>query len=595
MTGETNSTTLPMGGLLINFYNGSHPYDPYDGSVFQGGGRDAFVAKVNTSGMLGESAYLGGYGDDIGYGIAVGNDGGMYVTGYTGSPDFPIVTVIDYQSFSGGAFVIGLSGISYSTSVSGFEGHGITVDSNGNAYVTGCTSYGSTSNAFVTKIDASGSSIYYKELGGSSEDCGNGIAVDSEGNAYVTGFTGSSNFPTANSIDGSFNGSSDAFVSKINASGTSLLYSTYLGGSSSDYGTGIAIDSDNNVYVTGETTSSNFPTENAIYGSKTGLYRDAFVTKIAASGASLSYSTYLGGSDDDVGYGIAVDGDGNAYVTGYTISSNFPMVNAINESYGSFAAGFVAKISIIQGSASTETGTNVVVQPVDSNTEETLATIAFNEVTYNGETTVSVYNSTEVAPPPSGFWESADQQTYYEVDTTATFQGAATVCFPYPNGLSPEAEQGLKLFHYEDTNSPPDGVPDAWVDITTSVDTVNNIICGITTSFSPFAIFEKMTATAVTLLSFTAKAGDDGVTLIWETASETNNAGFNIYRSRLRDGEYKKINDTLIPAKGDATAGASYRHEDMPPARGTYYYKLEDVDTNGVSTMHGPEKVRVKR
>ncbi|TVM03269.1 MAG: hypothetical protein CV087_06205, partial [Candidatus Brocadia sp. WS118] len=102
--------------------------------------------------------------------------------------------------------------------------------------------------------------------------------------------------------------------------------------------------------------------------------------------------------------------------------------------------------------------------------------------------------------------------------------------------------------------------------------------------------------TVVTLISFEGEATEGGiVTLAWQTATETDNAGFNIYRSRLRDGEYKKINDTLIPAKGDATSGASYRYDDTPPAKGTYFYKMEDVDTNGVSTMHGPEKVRVKK
>jgi len=111
-----------------------------------------------------------------------------------------------------------------------------------------------------------------------------------------------------------------------------------------------------------------------------------------------------------------------------------------------------------------------------------------------------------------------------------------------------------------------------------------------------WAAFKEQITTAVTLVSFTAEADDGGnVALTWQTATEVDNAGYNIYRSRLRDGEYKKINDALIPAKGDATTGASYRYEDTPPARGTFYYKLEDVDTNGISTMHGPEKVKVKK
>ncbi len=157
---------------------------------------------------------------------------------------------------------------------------------------------------------------YSTYLGGSSYDHGSGIAVDSAGNAYVTGNTSSSDFPLSNAIYGSKKGNADVFVTKIAASGTSLSYSTYLGGGGYSDGSGIAVDSAGNAYVTGGTSSTDFPLSNAIYGSYRGGLSDAFVTKIAASGTSLSYSTYLGGSDSDVGQGIAVDSSGNAYVTG---------------------------------------------------------------------------------------------------------------------------------------------------------------------------------------------------------------------------------------------------------------------------------------
>lgn len=141
------------------------------------------------------------------------------------------------------------------------------------------------------------------------------------------------------------------------------------------------------------------------------------------------------------------------------------------------------------GSANTEAGANVVIQPTNPDTGETLATITFDEVTQGGETTVSDY--AYGVPPPSGFEVLTDPPTYYEVHTTATFQGNVTVCFNYPGNLSQDTEQGLRLFHYEDTSNPRDGIPDTWVDVTTSLDMENNSICGSVTSFSPFAIFVK--------------------------------------------------------------------------------------------------------
>ena len=186
----------------------------------------------------------------------------------------------------------------------------------------------------MTKINAAGSArVYSTYLGGGGTDQGHGIAVDGSGNAYVTGYTGSTNFPTSQPSAGAANGGGeDAFVTKLNAAGSALVYSTYLGGSGTDAGQGIAVDGAGNAYVTGYTSSTNFPTANPLQASNGGGGYDAFVTKLNAAGSALVYSTYLGGSGRRFGQGIAVDGSGNAYVTGSTSSTNFPTANPLQAS-----------------------------------------------------------------------------------------------------------------------------------------------------------------------------------------------------------------------------------------------------------------------
>ena len=171
--------------------------------------------------------------------------------------------------------------------------------------------------------------IYSTYLGGSGDDQGFGIAVDSLGNAYVTGFTTSTDFPTKNPLQTAKALGKDVFVTKINAAGSALVYSTYLGGSGRDWGNGIAVDAAGNAYVTGFTGSTDFPTMNPLQPASGGGQTDAFVSKINPSGSEFVYSTYLGGSNNDEGRGIAVDSGGNAYVTGWTGSTDFPTVNPL--------------------------------------------------------------------------------------------------------------------------------------------------------------------------------------------------------------------------------------------------------------------------
>lgn len=317
--------------------------------------------------VLAYSTYLGGSGADLGRGIAVDSGGNAYITGSTQSTDFPTVNAI--QPTGGNysdAFVAKLNrdgtALIYSTYLGGHVddiGKGIAVDSVGNVYVTGYTfstdfpvanaiqpTLQGVPNAFVTEINADGNAFVYSTyLGGSSSDGGLGIAVDSAGNTYVTGWTTSTDFPTANPIQSTNHGDSDAFVTKIIAGGSRLAYSTYLGGSLSDFGNGIAVDSLGRAYVVGQTNSTDLPTKNAFQPHYGGGEWDAFVTKIGAAGGAFVYSTYLGGNSYEIGDAIAVDSAGNAYLTGQTESSDFPTVNAFQPILKGPADAFVTKIN----------------------------------------------------------------------------------------------------------------------------------------------------------------------------------------------------------------------------------------------------------
>ena len=328
------------------------PTTPGAFQAFRNGG--AYITKLSPAGSLVYSTYLGGTGGDEGRGISVDTSGNAYVTGLTRSADFP-TTLGAFQTSRKGfsdAFVTKLnpagSALVYSTYLggsSGDEGNGIAVDTAGNAYVTGSTSamdfpttpgaFQTSSksgfNVFVTKLNPAGSApVYSTYLGGGSTDTGNGIVVDTAGNAYVTGRTFSADFPTTpNSFQTSFKGLADVFVTKLNPAGSGLVYSTFLGGAFFaevlENGSGIAVDTSGNAYVTGTTQSGDFPTTpGAFQTSLTFSLSSPFVTKFNTAGSALVYSTFLGGSSDDESNAIAVDTSGNAYITGFTFSTDFP-------------------------------------------------------------------------------------------------------------------------------------------------------------------------------------------------------------------------------------------------------------------------------
>jgi beta-propeller repeat-containing protein len=355
-------------------------------SAFPGGfGTYTFVTKLNPSGTaLVYSTYLGsGNGYSSATGIAVDAAGNAYVTGGTQPPANYPTTPGAFQPANAGtygnAFVTKLdpsgSALVYSTYLGGStsdSGTGIAVDADGNAYVTGKAgssdfpttagalqpAYGGSGDAFVTKLNPAGSALVYSTyLGGSSQEYSGGIAIDAAGNAYVAGSTQSANFPTtAEAFQAAFGGAGDAFVTKLNSTGSALVYSTYL---RDGRGTAIAVDVNGNAYVTGTTYSPNFPTTAAAFqttyaGGYTGYSTgDAFVTKLDPTGSALVYSTYLGGSDGgEWSAGIAVDAGGNAYVTGDTASTNFPTtLDAFQTTYAggydvyTFRDAFVTKLN----------------------------------------------------------------------------------------------------------------------------------------------------------------------------------------------------------------------------------------------------------
>jgi len=323
------------------------------------------------------SGYIGGADSDFGYGIAVDATGAAYVTGYTASSEatFPVVGGPDL-TFNGGsdAFVAKVAPDGTALTYAGYiggngtdSGRGIAVDATGAAYVTGYTAspeatfpvvggpdltFNGYYDAFVAKVAPDGTGLTYAGyIGGDNADYGLGIAVDATGAAYVTGDTESSEatFPVVGGPDLTFNGGSDAFVAKVAPDGTALTYAGYIGGSSYDYGSGIAVDATGAAYVTGWTGSSEatFPVAGGPDLTFNGGLYDVFVAKVASDGMALSYAGYIGGADNEYGSVIAVDATGAAYVTGWTESSEatFPVVGGPDLTYNGNYDAFVAKVA----------------------------------------------------------------------------------------------------------------------------------------------------------------------------------------------------------------------------------------------------------
>jgi Calx-beta domain/Beta-propeller repeat len=410
VAGTTNSTNFPVVG-------------PFQATLR--GGNDAFVAKLDPAGnALVYSTYLGSNVDDFGNGIAIDTTGNAYVTGETAAANFPnnaAVTCLNAKSSGSDAFVVqvdpGGATVGYCRFIGGTgidTGQAIAADPDtGTVWVVGTTTstnlpvvsaaqttLGGRTDGFVGRLNGGGALVYLTYLGGSDDDAALAVAVDSAFNAYVTGVTGSVNFPiSALPLQPLLIGGDDAFVSKLNPAGTVLTYSTYLGGTGDDAGNGIAVHpTDSTVFVAGATASLDFPVLTPLQPALGGG-TDAFVTRLNAAGSGLVSATYLGGAGNDAALAITVDADGVAYVTGSTGSSTFPTSSPI-QAFGGLLDAFVAQITdagVIQFSASSfqvsETGGTATITVRRTGDTSTAATVQF--ATSNGTaTTGSDYTAT---------------------------------------------------------------------------------------------------------------------------------------------------------------------------------------------------------
>jgi hypothetical protein len=427
--------------------------------VFQLGAYDR-GRRLVIDPVLAYSTFFGGSSTDFGRAVAVDAHGNVYVAGYTGSADLPVTPGAYGTVFRGGTIdgflaKYDASGALIYTTYLGGSGFdtiaGLAVDGLGNAYVTGSTqsvdfpvtsgAYSTSScggsDAFVTALNAQGNALLYSTyLGGTSLDQGTAIAVNANGEAFVAGTTDSADFPvTPHSYRTSYSGGYDVFVTHLNAAGTALVYSTYLGGSNFDEALGLALDGAGNAYVTGGTISTDFPvTVGAAQSSNSGLY-DAFVTALDASGRGALYSTYLGGSGLDISAAIAADASGNVYITGYSFSPDYPVTpGAFQGKLAGLANAMVTKLSFsgaivystFLGGSGQDVGRAIAVSPAG------VVTIAGETFSTDFPVSANAFQSTS----PSG--DAA-------LVATLSANGGALVYGSYLGGSSHQSAAGVAL------------------------------------------------------------------------------------------------------------------------------------------------------
>ncbi|MBI5894280.1 MAG: SBBP repeat-containing protein [Deltaproteobacteria bacterium] len=326
---------------------------------------DVFVSKLNSDlTQLLSSTLLGGndiFSHELSHSIAIDQSGNIYITGYTISSDFPTTAGAYDPTFNGTGSNIFVSKLSSdltqllaSTFVGAGEGRSLAIDQLGNVYVTGYTSspdfpatpgaydttYGNY-DVFVSKLSSDLSQLLASTFIGEGE--GNSLAIDQSGNVYVVGETWSADFPTTpGAYDFIYNGGEDAFISKFDSDLTQLLASTFIGGSSFDISYSLAINSSGNVYITGKTQSSDFPTTAGAYDT---TYNEIFISKFDNNLTKLLASTFIGGSDYERSYSMALDSSGNVYVTGETRSADYPVTSdAYDATFNGGQDVFVSKL-----------------------------------------------------------------------------------------------------------------------------------------------------------------------------------------------------------------------------------------------------------
>jgi len=553
------------------------------------------------------STYLGGSSDDLGFqrSIAIDSSGNVYMAGWTYSSDFPTTDDAYDKTYNGGdkdAFITifnaNLTTLLASTFLGGSgdeDSQFIAIDSSGNVYVAGRTSsldfpttdgvydktYNGGEDIYISKLSTDLTTLLASTfLGGSDYEVTDSILSDSSGNVYVAGRTYSEDFPTTDgAYDRIFNGLCDVFISKMNTGLTTLLASTFLGGNDYDEAKSIALDSLGNLYVVGYTYSSNFPTTEGAYDrTYNGGYYDAYISKFNPGLTTLLASTFLDGNDYDYAESIAINSLGNIYVAGLTASSDFPTTEgAYDRTFNGYYDAYISKFS-------TDLTTLLASTFFGGSGDDKAWSVSLNSlgnVYVAGETASSNFPTTEGAYDRTfnGYYDAYISKFSTDLTTllASTFLGGSMDETAYSiiidssgdvfiAGRTASSDFPTTEGAYDRTYN---GYYDAYL---AKLD--SNLAVG---------------PTLATLTQFDALPGDHTVTIVWTTASEVDNEGFNIYRKAVDDSEYSKINSNLIPAQGNPLQGSDYTFiDDRVENRTAYEYLLGDVDIYGHATQHGP-------
>ncbi len=498
VAGSTSSSDLPTtpGAFDTSFNGGPLPW-----------GGDAFVARLSPSGgSLVYSTFLGGSEDDGALALALDGVGDATVAGWTYSPSFPTTSGAFDTSFAvgsgGDAFVAQLSpsgtGLAFSTFLGGTNNEyasGVALDVGGTATLAGQTDSGdfptssgafdTTFNgagayggdAFVAQLSSSGASLAKSTfLGGTEVDRAHALALDSTGAATVAGETGSSNFPTTvGAFDTSYNGTPlinppirDAFVTRLSPSGAGLFFSTFLGGFAEDLALAVAVDASQAAIVAGVTTSSNFPTTPGAFDT-TFASNDAFLVRLSPSGGGVSYSTFLGGTDGEYGFALALDATGTATLAGTTTSADFPTTTgAFDTTFNGSSLsgdGFVARLDLLPAGASIYGDSSAGCDgplPIGVTSWPQVGNAAFAITCANAPANASGLlglSGGALASPALllglQIWIDLASPPFFALAATSDGIGSASVPIPVPNDPTLAGGQVYAQFAWIGPNSPP--------------------------------------------------------------------------------------------------------------------------------------------
>lgn len=549
------------------------------------------------------ATYYGGSSDDAAVGIATDTNGNVVITGQTSSTNFPVQGA-QQGSYGGGAYdafavMFNNAGVlQWATYYGGSlieSATGVAMDGNGNVVMSGVTnssdfpvqnpqqgSLAGTSDAFIVKLNNSGMLQWATYYGGTSFDRANGITCDGNGNAIIAGYTSSINFPVQNPVQGSHaGGPNDAFITQFNSSGV-LQWATYFGGSGNDLANGVDTDGSGNVLICGRTNSTNFPVQNAHQGSYGGGLNDAFIAKLNNSGAVLMWSTYYGGSDDDISYGIATDGNGNVVISGTTKSTNFPVQNA----HQSLHAGGTNDAFIVYFNSNGTRQWATYFGGSASDYADGVATDSIGNVIICGRTNSTNFPIQNPQQGSSGGGNDAFASKFNSngVLQWATYYGGSAS--DYADGVASDNNGNVAFCGYTYSSNFP---------------VMNAHQGSIAGNSNAFVVHLDPSGLPVELISFTGEIQQPYVHLIWVTASESNNAGFELQRvSKTSSQELLESWNSIAFIPGNGNTSGTHRYDYLDPLTNDhliepdFYYRLKQIDFDGsfqyspvVEVLHG--------